>query len=322
MRRRAFIAALGGAVAWPVAARGQRTGPVVGVLGSVSPGTIQQPLARMLSALNEAGLVDGRNLFLEYRWANGQYDQLPVFAADFVSRQVDLIIALGGTALAAKAATQTIPIVALFGGDPVAAGLVAKFNRPGANVTGVTLLAFSFGPKRLELLRELPEAKVITVLTNPTMVEARPDTHDVEVAARAVGQHIQILSASTDQEIDGAFEAMKDQKANALLVMADPFFNQRREQIVSLATRQALPGIYEWRQFAELGGLMSFGSSLADAYYQLGLHAAKVIRGEKVAELPVYQTVKVELVLNLRTAKKLGVTFPRSLLGRADEVIE
>jgi putative tryptophan/tyrosine transport system substrate-binding protein len=154
------------------------------------------------------------------------------------------------------------------------------------------------------------------------MVEARPDTHDVEVAARAVGQHIQILSASTDQEIDGAFEAMKDQKANALLVMADPFFNQRREQIVSLATRQALPGIYEWRQFAELGGLMSFGSSLADAYYQLGLHAAKVIRGEMVAELPVYQTVKVELVLNLKTAKKLGVTFPRSLLGRADEVIE
>jgi putative ABC transport system substrate-binding protein len=167
MRRRDFLGGVGcAAVAWPVTARAQRTGPVVGVLGSVSPGTIQQPLARMLRALNEAGLVDGRNLFLEYRWANGQYDQLPVFAADFVSRRVDLIIALGGTALAAKAATQTIPIVALFGGDPVAAGLVAKFNRPGANVTGVTLLAFSFGPKRLELLRELREAKVITVLTN------------------------------------------------------------------------------------------------------------------------------------------------------------
>ncbi|MGA6978752.1 MAG: ABC transporter substrate-binding protein [Pseudolabrys sp.] len=323
MRRREFIAALGGTAVWPIVARAQQPKPVIGVLHPASPDPLQQQLAEMSRALRQAGFVDGQNLVLEYRWANGQYDRLPALAAELIARRVDMILALGASGAVVKAATQTIPIVAIFGGDPVAAGMVASLNRPGGNLTGVALLAFPLGPKRLEVLREaLPGAKVIAVLANPTMAEALPYTKDVAAVARTLGQQIQILNASNDQELESTFAVMKQRGVGALLVMADPYFNVQRELIISLAARHSIPAIYEWRQFTELGGLMSYGSSITDAYRQVGIYAARVLKGEKPAELPVYQTVKVELVINLKTAKTLGIAFPLTLLGRADEVIE
>jgi putative tryptophan/tyrosine transport system substrate-binding protein len=327
MKRREFITLVGGAaVARPLAARAQQPPvPVIGFLASYSASgdAAAQNAAAFRRGLSEIGYVEGRNVMIDYRYGEGNYDRLPELAAELVRRQVNVLVAAGGSGLEAKAATTTIPIVAMIGGDPVSSGHVASLNRPGGNLTGVALFAYSLGPKRLEVLRELiPNAKLIAVLANPANVLALSDTRAVEAAARAAGQHIAVLTATSESEFEPAFAAMVQQRADALLVMADPYFNNRREQLVALAARHAIPAIYEWREFATSGGLMSYGSSLADAWRQISIYVGRVLKGEKPADLPIMQAVKVELVINFKTAKALGLTFPITLLGRADEVIE
>ena len=299
--------------------------PVIGFLNGQWPDRWAPYVAAFRRGLTDTGYVEGQNVAIEYRWAGGQLDRLPALAADLVGRQVNVIIASGGAFQAAKAATETIPIVTLSGGDPVRGGLVARLDRPEGNVTAVALFAYSLGPKRLEVLRELvPHAKVIAILVNSSSddPESKVATQEVEAAARAVGQQIDIVSASSESDIDAAFTTVFQRAHNALLVMADPFFNSRREQLVTLATHYKIPTIFEWREFAMAGGLLSYGASISDAYRQLGIYAGKILKGAKPADLPVMQAVKVELVLNLKTAKSLGLTFPLPLLGRADEVIE
>jgi putative tryptophan/tyrosine transport system substrate-binding protein len=326
MNRRTLIALLGrGAAAWPLMARAQPAMPVIGFLASYSASgdAATQNATAFRRGLSEIGYVEGRNVMIDYRFAEGNYDRLPELAAELVRRQVNVLVAGGGSGLEAKAATTTIPIVAAIGGDPVSSGHVASLNRPGGNITGVALFAYSLGPKRLEVLRELlPNAKLIAVLANPANIQALSDTRDVEAAARAAGQHLTVLTATSESEFEPAFAAMVQQRADALLVMADPYFNNRREELIALAARHAIPAIYEWREFATSGGLMSYGSSLADAWRQMGIYAGRILKGEKAADLPIMQAVKVELVINLKTAKALGLTFPITLLGRADEVIE
>jgi putative ABC transport system substrate-binding protein len=325
MKRREFITLLAGAaMAWPLSARAQQTAmPVIGFLSAVSPGPYAINLAAFRRGLGQTGFIEGQNVAIEYRWAEGNYDRLPALAAELVSRKVDVIVATGDSARAAKIATTTIPIVALSGRDPVEEGLVASLNHPGGNLTGVGLFAYTLGPKRFELLRELiPTAKLIAVMVNPTNHPANADRRDVEAAARAIGQQIVVLEASTESDLEPAFTAMVREGASALLVMADPFFNNQREQLVALSARHAIPAVYEWREFAEAGGLMSYGSSITEAQRQLGLYAGQILKGSKPADLPFQRAVKIELVINLRTAKTLGLTFPITLLGRADEVIE
>ena len=328
MRRREFITLLGGAAAaWPLAASAQQPAlPVVGFFSAGSPGPFSDRIAAFREGLRKEEFLEGRNVAFEFRWLGGDgYERMPQLAAELVARRVDVIAAGGGAAAAAKAATTAIPIVALSGGDPVNAGLVASLNRPEANLTGVVLFSYSLGPKRFEFLREaVPGAKLIAVLANPTNPdpETKGDTEGVQAAARAVGQQISVLNAGSEREIDSAFATMVRQDAGALLVMADPFLNNRREQIIALAARHALPAIYEWREIAQAGGLMSYGSSLTDAYRQLGTYTGRILKGAKPADLPFMRAVKVELVINLKTAKMLGLTFPIALLGRADEVIE
>jgi putative tryptophan/tyrosine transport system substrate-binding protein len=326
MKRRDFITLLGGATAWPLATRAQQPGlPVIGFLNGQSPDRWRPFVAAFHQGLGETGYIEGQNVAIEYRWAEGHSDRVPALAAELVRRQVNIITATGGVTTAAKEATPTVPIVVLTGGDPVRAGLVASLNRPGGNVTGVSLFAFSLGPKRLEILRELiPKARVIAVLANPgySDPEAKFDLEATEAAARAVGQEIRILNATNEREIEPAFASLVQGRDDALLVMADPFFNSRREQLVALAARHVVPAIYEWREFAAAGGLMSYGASITDAYRQVGIYTGKILRGAKPAELPFIQAVRVELILNLKTAKTLGITFPITLLGRADEVIE
>jgi putative ABC transport system substrate-binding protein len=325
MRRRAFITLLGGAASWPVAARAQQPAmPVIGFLHGASPEGYAPMVTALRQGLKEAGYVEGHNVAIEYRWAEGHYDRLPALAADLVRRQVAGIIT-GGTppAFAAKAATSTIPIVINVGIDPVQSGLVASLSRPGGNVTGLALLTVELAAKRLELLHELLRtATVVAMLVNPTIPLTGPETKGVRDAAHSLGLQLHVLNASTEGEIDAAFRSLVALRVGALVVSVDVFLNNQRAQIVALAARRAVPAIYGVREFAAAGGLMSYGNDLADAYRQSGIYAGKILNGATPADLPVQQVVRVEFVINLKTANTLGLTFPLTLLGRADEVIE
>jgi putative ABC transport system substrate-binding protein len=325
MRRRAFIAALGGAAAWPMVARGQQpTMPVIGFLHQASPGAYPNAIAAFGQGLNQTGYIEGHNVAIELRWAEGQYDRLPGMAADLVNSHVDAIVAAYlPAALAAKRATITIPMVFISGTDPVKSKLVDSLNRPGGNITGITVLTSSLVSKRLELLRELiPTVTVIGALINPSNPNAEIQIGEVQAAASALGQNILILKASTKDEIDGAFATLVQQHIGALLIGADSFFTSQQTQIVALAARHAMPTVHARRDSAAIGGLMSYGPVFADEYRQAGIYAGRILKGEKPGELPVQQSTKVELVINLKTAKALGLTIPLPLLGRADEVIE
>jgi putative tryptophan/tyrosine transport system substrate-binding protein len=325
MLRRDVIALIGGSMAtWPLAARAQQKLPVIGYLVSGSPGPSARSVAAFRQGLSEAGYVEGKNVAIEYRWAEGNYDRLPPLAANLVDLKVDVMVAGGAAVLAAKAVTSTIPIV-FFGGsaDPVGDGLVASFARPGGNLTGFTILVTELMPKRLELLSELvPQAGVIALLVNPNSAAAERQMRDVQEAARAKGVQLSILNASTESEIDAAFASLVERQAGALLVAADSFFNSRREKLVALSARFAVPAIYEWRDFVELGGLISYGPSQTGLWRQVGIYAGRILKGAKPADLPVQQPTTFELVVNLKTAKAIGLTVPPSILARATEVIE
>jgi putative ABC transport system substrate-binding protein len=298
--------------------------PVIGYLVSGSPGPSARSVAAFRQGLSEAGYVEGKNVAIEYRWAEGNYDRLPPLAANLVDLKVDVMVTGGAAVLAAKAVTSTIPIV-FFGGsaDPVGDGLVASFARPGGNLTGFTILVTDLMPKRLELLSELvPQAGVIALLVNPNSAVAERQTRDVQEAARAKGVQLAILRASTESEIDTAFASLVQLRAGALLVAADSFFNSRREKLVALSARFAVPAIYEWRDFVELGGLISYGPSQTGLWRQVGIYAGRILKGAKPADLPVQQPTIFELVVNLNTAKALGLTVTPSILARATEVIE
>jgi putative tryptophan/tyrosine transport system substrate-binding protein len=327
MKRREFITLLGGAAVWPLAAGGQQaTMPLLGYLGSESAELSKGRLNAFIQGLTETGYVESRNVAIEYRWAEGQNDRLPALAADLVRQRVALIVTIGSTpaALAAKAATTSIPVVFQVGSDPVEVGLVASLARPGGNVTGVTNLNIELGQKRLELLNELvPTAKSVALLLNPTSPNlTASSTKDLQAAARELGLELHILNASTERDFDTAFAALHQLQARALVIGPDAFFISRNEYLGALTVRNKIPAITLYREFAAGGGLMSYGASAKDADRRAGIYAGRVLNGERPADLPVQQATKVELVINLKTAKALGITVPLSLLGRADEVIE
>jgi ABC-type uncharacterized transport system substrate-binding protein len=325
LKRREFITLLGGAAAWPMAARAQQSAmPVVGVLHSASAADRARYIAAFLQGLKESGFVEDQNVTIEYRWAETQYDRLPQLAADLVRRQVTVIFAGSLPAvLAAKAATATVPIVFTVGGDPVKDGLVASLNRPGGNVTGVSLFFGELLAKRLGLLRELvPRAAVIGVLLNPDNPNAETRAADVQAAGRAIRQQIHVFKANSDSEIDKSFASFAQFGIVALLVVDDPFFQNRHLQLISLAARHAVPAIYDVRDYTAAGGLMSYGTSFADATRQVGIYAGRILKGAKPADLPVMQPTKFELSINLNAAKALGLTVPPGVLALADEVIE
>jgi putative tryptophan/tyrosine transport system substrate-binding protein len=326
MKRRAFITLLSGAAAWPVAARAQQPGiPLIGFLHDGASEARVHLAAAFREGLADAGFVDRRNVLIEYHWAQDQFDRLPGLAADLVQRQAAVIATPGSAsaALAVKAATSTIPIVFAIGFDPVKIGLVESLNRPGGNVTGVSYFTQELGPKRLGLLRELlPAGADIFALANPKSPVTDAAVKDMEVAASAVGQQLSVLPASTKEEMLAAFPVMAQSRAPALVIVTDPLFTSRRVQMVTLAARYAVPAIYTSREFADVGGLMSYGTDLPAVYREVGSYAARILKGAKPADLPVVQPTKFELVINLATAKVLGLDVPPTLLARADEVIE
>jgi len=328
MRRRNFIAGLASTTAaLPLSARAQQPAmPVIGFLNSASPESFAPQLAGFRQGLNEVGYIEGQNVAIEFRWAKSQYDRLPGLATDLVRRQVAIIVATGGSvsAIAAKSMTTTIPIVFTSGGDPVQLGLVASLNRPGGNVTGVNLFTSTLAAKRLELLHELvPTAKVIAMLVNPANPNSEPDTRAVQAAGPAIGVQIVVLKASNGAEIGKAFDALSQYKVDAILVGADPLFdNSGRDQMIVLTARHAIPAIYDWRDVTVAGGLVSYGSNLAEGYRLAGIYAGRILKGAKPADLPVQQPSKFEFVINLKTAKALGLTIPNQMQLLADEVIE
>jgi len=325
MRRRAFINLLGGAATLPLTATAQQpVMPVIGFLSTLSPSNMAvNVMNEFHQGLKEAGFVEGQNVRIEYRWAEGHYDRLPALAADLVHRQVSVIAATGGepSPQVVKAATQTIPVVFMANGDPVAAGLVASLNQPGGNLTGVTIFGMMAAGKRLELLRQLtPRADSIAYLMNPNNPNREYD--NVQAAARSFGQQLVVLNADDSQEIDNAFATIAQQRVAALLVASDPLFFDRRDQLIALAARQAIPTIYYLRAFSQAGGLLSYGNKLTDIYRQAGTYTGRILNGERPADMPVMQSTRFELVINLQTAKALGIDIPPTLLALADEVIE
>jgi putative ABC transport system substrate-binding protein len=324
MRRRDFITAFGGAAAWPMAAWAQHSTPVIGFLSAVSQTQTAHLVAAFRRGLSETGFIEGNNVLIEYRFADGRYDRLPAQATDLVQRSVDVILASGPPAAnAARVATTAIPIVFVVGLDPVAAGLVASFNRPGGNATGISLVSGPLGQKRLELVRELaPKATDVAMLVNPLSPDAPPEIRDVEVAAQANGFKITLLNASTLDELKAALGTLSSRPTSALLVGADPFFMVQREQLVALVTQQKIPAVYPFREFADVGGLMSYGTNIANAYRQSGIYAGRILKGAKPADLPVLNPTSFELVVNLKAAQTLRLEIPPSLHARSDEVIE
>jgi len=327
IRRRDFVILLGGgaAAAWTLAARAQQpTMPVIGFLNTASPGPYTARVRAFHQGLSETGHVEGRNVAIAYRWAEGQSERLPELAADLVGQRVSVVTGANiAAALAAKAMTTTTPIVFAISVDPVEVGLVPSLNRPGGNITGATTLSAELGPKRLELLHEvIPAASNVAFLVNPTAPIAESLTRDMQEAARALGLQLHILHASTEHDFDTVFAALPGLNAGALVISTDPFFNSQSERLAHLASRYAVPAIFSYREFAAAGGLMSYGGSFTEAYHLAGIYTGRILNGEKPADLPVQQATKVELFLNLKTAKALGITVPLPLSGRADEVIE
>jgi putative ABC transport system substrate-binding protein len=326
MRRREFITFLGGAAASPLAAHAQQSAmPVVGFMSGRSPEDSKHLVAAFRQGLSEAGFVEGQNVVIEYRWGLGQYDRMPALAADLVNRQVAVLVGVGGdvSALAAKRATSTIPIVFGTGSDPIKAGMVESLARPGGNATGYSLLTNQMEPKRLNMLHDLvPGAAVIGVLLNPNFPPAARQLQDLEEAARTIGQKLFVSKASNDVALNAAFTSLVQQRVEALLVAADPYFDTRRDEIIAFANQNRLPAIYQFREYAIAGGLISYGPSITDLYRQAGIYAGRILKGAKPADLPVVQPTTFDFVINLKTAKAIGFTVPQGLVNAADEVIE
>ena len=327
LRRRQFLTLLGGAAAaWPLGARAQQAAlPVVGFLGAPSAGPYERYVAAVHQGLKEVGYIEHQNVAMEYRWADGQYDRLPALAADLISRRAAVIVPIGGApaTVAAKAATSTIPIVFNLGADPIGLGLVTNLKRPGGNITGIAMMNLEIETKRLELLHELaPASTSVAVLLNPSNAQAQTQEREAQAAAPVIGRKVLILKAATEREIESAFATLVREQAGALLVGADTFFNSQAILFVVLTARHAIPTIYPFKSSVDAGGLMSYGTSLLDAYRQTGVYAGRVLKGERPGDLPIVQPTKFELVINLKTARAVGIAIPPTLLARADEVIE